>query len=303
MSVSVYQIQYSDNVIGGFDPDFKKYDCRAHPESAKREIAHMQRFFNEGIWKDNDSQYIGLVSPKFNEKCKLRGNEFIQWIESNPGYDVYFINPFPQLGYFHFNTWEQGEYWHPGLLKLADQLFKTAGLEIQTKNLPRNNKSTLLYSNYWVANERFWGKFMSFISKFTDAIESLEEKEKNDFFATAPHYAHATYYPFIFERMFSTFLNIDKSFKCLPYPYEKKHLLSQCANEFESLIINNWSELIDNWDNHDRNDHEVRKIFLNLEKMQKLFLTQNLPATYSPNNTPNFWTRLELSIKKYLDKR
>jgi DNA-binding response OmpR family regulator len=41
-----------------------------------------------------------------------------------PGYDVYFINPHPQLAYFYYNCWEQGEYWHEGLKKLSAKILK-----------------------------------------------------------------------------------------------------------------------------------------------------------------------------------
>ena len=302
MTVSIYQIQYSDEVIGGFDPDFIKYDCRAHPENEKREIAHMQRFFDEGKRKNNNSQYVGLVSPKFNDKSNLHGDEFIQWIVNNPGYDVYFVNPFPQLQYFHFNVWEQGEYWHPGLLELADYLFKSANFDIKTKCLPRNSSNTLLYSNYWVANERFWWEFMEFVRKFTTAVDSLAKEEKNKFFALAPHYAVATYYPFIFERMFSTFLNINKSFRCLPYPYQKEEVLSRCTNNFERLIVNDWSELIDRWDAHDCNDQEIRKIFSNLEDMQRLFSSGASQVQPLTNRSLAIRTQFNLFVKKYFYK-
>jgi hypothetical protein len=299
MTVTIFQIQYSDEVSGRFDPDFIKYDCREHPENEKREIAHMQKFFDEGMWKNNDSQYVGLVSPKFNDKSKLRGDEFIQWINNNPDYDVYFINPFPQLQYFHFNVWEQGEYWHPGLLNRADCLFQSAGLDIQTKCLPRNSSDTLLYSNYWVANERFWRKFMEFVCKLTTAIDSLTEEEKVGFFDLTPYCAAAIYYPFIFERMFSTFLNIDKSFRCLPYPYQKDAVLSKCLNDFERMIVSDWSELIDRWDLHGRNDQEIRKIFSNLENMQRLFSAGALQGESITDSSPGFWAQFNLNIRKW----
>ncbi|MDF0604319.1 hypothetical protein HZU77_001475 [Neisseriaceae bacterium TC5R-5] len=297
MTVSIYQIQYANEIIGGFDPSFIKYDCRANSENEKREIAHMQKFFDEGMWKNNASQYVGLVSPKFNDKSKLSGDEFIKWINKNPGYDVYFINPFPQLRYFHFNVWEQGEYWHPGLLERADFLFKSAGLDIQTAKLPRNSSDTLLYSNYWVANEFFWEKFMRFVCTLTTAIDRLENKDQKEFFALAPHYAAATFYPFIFERMFSTFLSIDKSFRCLAYPYEKNILLSRCTNDFERLIVNDWSELIDKWDADNRNDYEIRKVFTNLEDMQKLFSIRHSHIESLSNSHRGLWSQLNLHIR------
>lgn len=293
MTVSLYQIHYSDDVAGVFDPDFVKYDCRETPENERREIAHMQRFFEGGVWKDNNSSHFGLVSPKFTSKTKLRGNEFIHWINSNPGYDVYFVNPFPHLQYLHFNVWEQGEYWHPGLLELADSLFKAADLDIQTKKLPRNTHYTLLYSNYWIANERFWREFMGFVRKLSTAVDNLTDLERGKFFARAPHYEVATYYPFVFERMFSTFLFVNNGFKCLPYPFQKDEIISRCANEMECLILKDWAGLIDVWDAQDRNDHEVRKIFANLENIQKMSLSYYAWQVKSPTANPKrYWFQL-----------
>jgi len=269
--VAIYQIQYSNSVVGGFDSDFIKYDCRKSPENEKREIAHMQRLFREYKWNKDGDQYLGLFSPKFNDKSGLSGKEFIHWIKSNPGYDVYFINPFPQLEYFHYNVWEQGEYWHPGLKELADSLFKAANLDIQTQSLPKNNIDTLLYSNYWVGNRRFWEEYMRFIDKLMVAIDGLESIDRKRFFSQTLHYTPATFFPFIFERMFSTFLCIQKNLKSLSYSYEKDKVINKCSNDFERLIVADWSNMIANWDSHGHSELEVRDFFHNLENLQRMF--------------------------------
>lgn len=268
---AIYQIQYGDNVIGKFDSEFICYDCREFPESEKREIAHMQRFFHQGIWRRSDVSHFGLVSPKFNIKTGLTGFDFKNWIKLNPGYDVYFINPFPQLQYFHFNVWEQGEYWHPGLKELADLLFESANLNLKVEGLPRNSRNTLLYSNYWVGNELFWRKFIAFVDKLTSAIEALKHEEKNRFFIRAPHYASATYFPFVFERIFSTYINFDKTVRCLAYPYSQDEILRRCVNDFERLIVSGWADIIDLRDAKNPNDPELRVLFKNIEDLQRLF--------------------------------
>lgn len=285
---AIYQIQYGDNVIGEFDSDFIRYDCRDFPESERREVAHMQRFFHQGIWKNSDLSHFGLVSPKFNTKTGLSGFDFKNWIKLNPGYDVYFINPFPQLQYFHFNVWEQGEYWHPGLQELADLLFDTACLNLKVEELPRNTGSTLLYSNYWVGNEFFWRNFIDFIDKLTGAIDALKQEEKDRFFVRAPHYADATYFPFVFERMFSTFINLDKSVKCLAYPYGRDEILRRCSNDFERLIVSGWADIIDSRDAKNTNDPEVRMIFKNIEDLQRLFICESSERLALENMEPHW---------------
>jgi len=283
VTVSIYQIQYSDMVVGGFDPDFIKYDCREHPEDEKREIAHMQRFFDEGVWKNNNSQYFGLISPKFNNKSKLRGSEFIHWINSNPGYDVYFFNPFPQLSYWNFNVWTQGEFWHPGLADLANALFAAAGLSIRVDKLPRNTAASSLYSNYWVGNEKFWRIYMAFVRKLVAAVDDLAAVERKKLFELAPHYAPATYFPFVFERLFSTFLVLHGDIACLPYHYRRDEILDRCDNDMERFIIREWPEMIDTWDASGRDDAEYRKLFANLQGMLRVYQSTVAPCEGDPD--------------------
>jgi len=274
MTISIYQIQYSTNVTGTFDSSFIKYDCRDYPEPDKREIAHMLRFYDEGAWKEQKPEYFGLVSPKFTDKAKISGQAFIDWVQSNPGYDVYFINPFPQLNYWHFNVWTQGEFWHPGLVELANALFAAAGYSIQIDKLPRNTSASLLYSNYWVGNEKFWNIYMAFVRKLVASVDNLSSDNKKKLFELAPHYTPATYFPFIFERLFSTFLVLHKNISCLPYPHDREKIVSLCDNKMERFIINEWGEMIDTWDAYGRNSAEYRKLFFNLQSMLKIYQSE-----------------------------
>jgi hypothetical protein len=282
MAVSIYQIQYSDDVIGFFDPAFNKYDCRETPELEKREVAHMLRFYDNCILGCADTEYFGLVSPKFSSKAGVSGQEFIKWIESNPGYDVYFINPFPQLAYWNFNVWTQGEFWHPGLTDLANALFSAAGYSIRVEDLPRNTAVSLLYSNYWVGNNKFWQRYMDFVRKLVTAVDGLCSKDRAKIFALAPHYAQATYFPFVFERLFSTFILLDKGLSSLHYHYSREEISNRCENDMENFVIHEWGGMIDGGDALERNDVEYRKIFDNLNRMLQIYHS-NLLNNTSPD--------------------
>ena len=285
MSISIWQIQYNDDVVGTYDPDFLRYDCRDQPEWQKREMAHMLRFYDESIapsrlrqiynklarGDNGDRDCFGLVSPKFFDKVGISGRDFLNWIEANPGHDVYFINPFPQLAYCNFNVWTQGERWHPGLANIANTLFATANYPIKVEKLPRNTNGTALYSNYWVGTRAFWSSFMSFVRGLDVAVTNLDDDERKAIFSLAPHYASATYFPFVFERLFSTFLLINEGIKSLPYPYERVEILSRCDAEIERLIIREWGDRIDAWDNDGRNDDQYRRFFGDLSSVLVLY--------------------------------
>ncbi len=265
MTVAVYQIQYSEEVIGGFDPAFIRYDCRDSAEPERRETAHMLRFYEQSLWKREDVDYFGLVSPKFASKTGIDGATFLEWIAANPGHSVYFINPFPQVAYWHYNVWTQGEYWHPGVADLADALFAAAGYSIQTRSLPRNTASSLLYSNYWVGDREFWRTFMGFMSALTQSVEALSGPDKERLFKLAPHSAPAAYYPFVFERLFSTFLVLHDEIRRLAYPYARHEILRRCTSEAERFVVSEWSDRIDAWDAEHRDDARYRALFAGLE--------------------------------------
>jgi len=295
VATSVYQIKYSDNVVGEFDSDFIQYDCRDNPEPEKREIAHMLRFYNEGIWRSQNAEHFGLVSPKFSDKSGISGKAFIDWVDANPSYDIYFVNPFPQLSYWHFNVWTQGEFWHPGLIDLANAIFAAAGLSIKVDDLPRNTASSLLYCNYWVGNEKFWRIYMAFVRKLVAAVDDLDESDRKKLFELAPHYASATYFPFVFERLLSTFLVLHGDISCLPYHYGREEILDRCSNDMERFIINEWGEMIDSWDRSGRDDAEYRKVFANLQGMLRVYQSAVL---YDGGHDPAVDKRLIDKLKR-----
>ncbi|MDD2302874.1 MAG: hypothetical protein PHG30_09955 [Eubacteriales bacterium] len=294
MTVSVYQIQYSDEVVGMMEPSFIEYDCRHQPEYERREIAHMLSFYDEGAWRRRGSEYFGLVSPRFSGKTGISGKTLIDWVNANPGYDVYFVNPFPQLAYWHYNVWEQGEFWHPGLVDLANVLFAAAGLSTQVENLPRNTASSLLYCNYWVGNEKFWSAYMTLVRKLVAAIDQLDADNRRKFFEQAPHYAPATYFPFVFERLVSTFLVLNAEFTRLPYTFGPEEILNRCDNEMERFVIREWAAMIDAWDAYGRNDAQYRKIFANLQGMLRVYLSvESHDARPEPTSGAGIMERLK----------
>ena len=269
MSVAIYQISYNDDVVDQKDEVFLNFDCRDDPAPDRREIHHMLKFYRSGAYKE--STYSGLFSPKFSAKAKISGKQFIDFIEANPGYDVYFVNPFPHLTYFNFNVWEQGELVSPGLCDLANEVLKAAGHSVDVRALPRNKADTALYCNFWVGNERFWDEFMRFISGLDAGIELLPEVTRAQVFGKAPYLTLATYYPFIFERMFSTFLLFRRDLAVLPYPCPREEFGRYYFSEMEELLIREWGTMIETWDAAGVYAPDKRRVFGALMKICYLY--------------------------------
>ena len=247
-SIKIWQIFYRPDQFSTLDPAFEPYEwlCNPHPEYT--ETLHLVNLYESGRYKECD--YVGFVSNKFGLKTGLAGERFIQFIRDNPGHDVYFVNPFPELGYFWLNVWTQGEFRHPGLTALTQKLFETTHTKVQVEALGRNNHEILLYSNYWVGNAKFWDAFMGFVIPIFRWIDQeATPHEKRPYFKKAP-YADAGFsmFSFIFERLFSTFLLTNPHITGLGYRFSSHAVLAKCGNDAYRNFIQMFGAFIDRLD-------------------------------------------------------
>lgn len=269
MTIGLYTIVYSDQVLDQPDPAFQVFDCRDDPAPEKREIYHIHRFYKQGQHKAYELS--GLFSPKFAEKARMSGTQFTQFVTDNPGYDVYFVNPYPFLAYLSFNVWEQGELVSPGLCDLATAVFEAAGYQLDARTMPRNKPDTLLYCNFWVGNERFWDEFMAFVEPLIAVVDNLPEETRQKVFGLAPYLTPATYYPFIFERMFSTFLVQRPDIRAKHFPCPPHEMGRFGVTPMEALVINEWGGMIDSWDAAGTYTPDQRRILGSLLKITYTF--------------------------------
>jgi len=247
IDIKIYQTFYDKKHYSYLDEEFVALDVKGNPRPEHREVELLRQIYDNREFEVVD--YLGLVSYKFGMKTRLTGVDFKSFINANPGYDVYFITPFPQSAYFSYNVWEQGEFWHPGLKELADKLFVAAGVPYSVASTGRNTLSTLLFSNFWVGNSRFWGKFGEVIKAMISAIDDMQLSEKNKYYSHTFHAgSNCEMFPFIFERLVSTMLKHDPDIKFLSYSYTTEDLLESCDSESERIIIQTMKCIIDGWD-------------------------------------------------------
>lgn len=269
MAVRIFQISYNDEVAARRDPAFGVYDCRRDPAPDKREMHHMHAFWRAG--HTGLADYTGLVSPKFGEKAKMDGAAFIRFVEENPGHDAYFINPYPQFATLSFNVWEHGEHFQPGMGAITDDLLRAAGHRFCTGDIGRNAANTLLYCNFWVGNRRFWDRFMGFVEPMMAAIEANETLKARILRPTS-HYTPAVFYPFVFERMFSTFLLLDAQVSALAFPHTRAGVLLYSQHEMESLLVQRFSDMVERWDAEGVYGIDRRETFRGLLEASQLFM-------------------------------
>lgn len=257
----IWQNIYRDGQEALRDPAFLPNDGRRNARTHYRELGLFLRFYHAG--RHEEAEYTGIFSPRFGAKTRLGGADLHRFIAAHPGQDVYFVNPFPQNGYYSFNVWAHGEYSHPGIVRLAQALFDRAGIGFDLASMGRNAPDTLLYSNYWVGNQRFWDRFMDLNVRLLDALDSLPEAERAGYFALDPAYHEPVpVLPFIFERLFSTLLLMDPSIRALGWRHGRAELLRAAAEGPTDLrIVVAFADVVEEIDRRGVYDARDRAIF------------------------------------------
>jgi hypothetical protein len=79
--------------------------------------------------------YWGFVSWKFKEKTSLTGEQVFKFINANPGYDVYLLNPCILNEACFLNSWEQGDIHHPNISAIGNSFLEKIGYkDIDVRN-------------------------------------------------------------------------------------------------------------------------------------------------------------------------
>jgi hypothetical protein len=259
--VMIFQNYYEDGQDRLLDPAFVPRDGRRNANTHYREVALFARMYHSGLYRS--ASYTGILSPKFLEKTYLPGRDFIAFIRANPGYDVYFVNPYPCNAYYSFNVWEHGELCHEGIIFRASDLFDRAGIGFDPTSMGRNCHRTLLYSNYWVGNERFWHGFMDLNLRLLDIVERAPPRVRQRYFMQDPKYPDPVpLLPFIFERLFSTYLLMDPTIRGLHYPHTRNEIVRSAQGRgLEPRIVDAFIDLIDGIDRRGHYSAQDRQLF------------------------------------------
>jgi len=213
-----------------------------------REFKILIDMYRNGDYLRHD--YTGLFSPKFTLKSKISGTTFLEFVQRHSDSDICFINPFPQLAYWSYNVWMQGEQAHPGLMQAAQALLDASGVKMKLRDTPRHGPESLAYCNFWVGSQRFWeeyvGRALLPIADFLEANPSHGAAlvVMTDTMHTDP----APYLPFIVERLFSSYISLYPELPRSAYAFSAQEVRDYCINDFERLLFDRMRAKIDEAD-------------------------------------------------------
>ena len=247
MNIVVNQIYFNSDQASRLEPEFVPYNNSRPRRNGLFEFLPMYEYYRSGKLTSED--LVGFVSYKFSSKSGINGKTFFDFIRQNPGYDVYFVNPFPHLPYLSYNVWDHGEFWHPGIKDLATIVFDRIDFQCLPNHESRHDVSITCYSNFWAGNINFWSQYGIFIEKIFDLM-NRDKILSARLLTPAPYIGsqEVGYFAFIFERMFTSFLANCKGVKYKGFPADYAGTLASCFNESERQYIADNFDVINHFD-------------------------------------------------------
>lgn len=218
---------------------------RDNSHASWREVRILVDFYRRG---DHLREASGIFSPKFGLKTKVSGEQFLQFIEERSGADVWIINPFPQIPYYSFNVWMQGEINHPGLTERAQALLYACGIDWDLSRAPRQTNAVLCYSNFWVGTPAFWegyvGGVLEPIARFLESNPTAPAASA--VMGDTWHTDAAPFLPFIVERLFSTYLSLNADVNVAAYSVGDVE--AYCLTDYEKELVAGLRPIVDEAD-------------------------------------------------------
>ncbi|NBR61840.1 MAG: hypothetical protein EBT86_09380 [Actinobacteria bacterium] len=236
MNLRIYQVFYSDDHINNLDPAFTPLDNRANSHPELREFPVMLRMHDQA--QQDKVEYYGLMSTRWKEKMPaIQGQALIDFIVNNPGYDIYVYDPVPWYDAYSYNVWEQGNFYHPYILPIANALLPHMNMDLKWLKMPIT-KETIFWCCYVVAHSNFWKEWFNFFTSYPTALIYSSPDIKNMHNQSAQYSgkkssdSELSYFPFMHERLLTTFVQSNQ------YKYKIKsyrHYETKIPQELQDL--------------------------------------------------------------------
>jgi hypothetical protein len=203
-NVEIRQIFYSEITRGQCDPGFLLLDNSTNLRPDWREYWPIRQYF-AGEPPQPGVAY-GFLSPKFGAKTGLVSADVRAFVSRNDA-DVYLFSPYFDHSAYYRNMFEQAEANHPGILPTLERAFALFPRGESINALVMSSCDTV-FSNYLVADGRFWDVWLTCCGTLFDVAEDGRTDLGLALVAAAPYvHAQAEAKVFAMERVASFLLH------------------------------------------------------------------------------------------------
>lgn len=219
MEIKIYQNYYLEEQKQYLDTAFIQYDNTDNKEPELREYPILKKLQQKHC---NDDLYWGLVSWRWEEKVKVDGKNFIQFIKNNPGYDLYHINYDHKGAQNTKNFLEHGELHHKGMRKYFQVLNGMMNWNLNTSQ-QLEPKYFITCHNY-VMHASIWTRWMEFIDECLRISYNDEKLNSYLMVETSQRYGkRIPNFSFVVERLIVLFCLLE-NLKVIEYFESTKHI-------------------------------------------------------------------------------
>jgi hypothetical protein len=217
MNALVYQIFYDQKQRPFLDETFVPLDVSL--KNNPRWCEYQVFLDNVEAVEEGAADFYGFLSWKFFIKSHLRGQDFLQAITVAEAADAFFVNPYEtSIAGLYKSVWSQLESVYPGVMPIIQQCFDDAGYDLDLSAMIMS-KEQMAFCNYWVGKKAFWKEYMAFTRPLYDYLEYQIDEKTRTFFVQLDRKNRLGLCPHIMERMFSTFLVVERDkFKGIRIP-------------------------------------------------------------------------------------
>jgi hypothetical protein len=208
LNYKIFQICFDPKQLHDVDLLLTPFDNTSNERPELREFHSFEKIVDEGHANNLDAW--GVFGPRWKEKMRFDALEMHTAIENNPDNDVYIFNHARVVNSLTHNVWEQGEFWHKGIKHVTKVALESCGYDSNVLNLP--DVETTCYCSYFVATKEFWNDYIKFLREMKTALENLTGEESEIYKGSANYSrdSNLNLFPFIVERLFTTFLHLKQ---------------------------------------------------------------------------------------------
>jgi hypothetical protein len=235
MKYKIFQPYYDKAQLKNLDKEFTPFNNLENARPQLREYHIFKMAMQNGTTDDLDAW--GFFSTRWKAKTRLEPKQFTDWVEANPGYDVYHVNPSRVHEACTINVWEQGDWYHKGLKEAGQSILYDLGYVVDLNNMPMSREQ-YCFCSYFVASKAFWQDYMKFLDDVFRYV-NVASPEIQKLVAQNANYGKdrtLNNFPFIVERLFPTFLYMNRTnYNVAYYPYEYDFYKPQIS-EFADFV-------------------------------------------------------------------
>lgn len=169
-NAKIFQIFYDAETRAALDPAFIPLDNSGNERPDWFEFWVIRNYLKTERLDENC--FYGFLSPSFRKKTRIEGKDLLQFLGRAPlGVDVVlFSHGWDQIAYFR-NVFEQGEYFHKGLMQASQEFFTRLGISIELSSVIGHSMNSV-FSNYFAAKPKFWMAWLKAAERLWEICET-----------------------------------------------------------------------------------------------------------------------------------